>query len=82
MGSASFVELDIETIRGLNLQIRYAHQDPNWEYQDDWSSQYMGGIVFYPVPYFSTTVQYRSNQESQDLEQDNDEILLLGHFYF
>lgn len=82
IGSAAFGMLDVEIIRGLNLQARYAHQDTNWERDETFQDQVMGGILFYPIPYLSTTFQYRYNREPADIEQVNNELLFQAHLFF
>jgi hypothetical protein len=82
IGSAGFGMLDVEIIRGLNIQARYSHQDTNWEKDETYQDQVMGGILFYPIPYLSTTFQYRYNREPGDLESDNNELMFQAHLFF
>jgi hypothetical protein len=79
-GSASFGQLDVEIIRGLYLQARYTHSDPDWDLEENYFDQTMAGFLIYPIPYFSFLGQYRFNREADDV--DNNEILLQAHVWF
>lgn len=81
-GSAAFAEAEIELIRGLLAQLRYTHWDPNWEKAETFEDQTTAGLLFYPIPYFSTTLQYKFNRRPADQDRNASEITALAHFYF
>ena len=72
--------LDVEIIRGLALQGMYTHWDPNWDILDDHVYRIVGGVNFFPIPFFETQFQYRYNAENDSI--DNDEILFMAHVGF
>jgi hypothetical protein len=79
-GSAAVAQLDITVIDGLTLQARYTHRDPDWRIVGDFTDQVMGGVLFYPLPFLSTTFQYRHNREADDVF--NDQLMAQAHFWF
>jgi len=80
--STGFAQLDLEIIRGLHLQGRYAHLDSDWETDESYRDQAMGGVMVYPLPYVQTLFQYRHNREPEEQETENDELLAQVHFWF
>jgi hypothetical protein len=81
-GSAAFAQLDLEIIRGLNFQARYAHEDVNWEKVETFRDETMGGLILYPLPFFSTSLQYRYNRLPEVEQKDTSEFVVQAHLFF
>ncbi len=79
-GSTAYAELDWKIRPGIIAKLKYDRHEPDKDTSNDELDRYTVGMDFYPYAFTEVTVQYRVNEESPEIQ--NDQALLMLHLYF
>jgi len=79
-GSAAYAELDWKIRQGIVAKLKYDRHDPDDSLSDDELSRYTVGVDIHPYAFTEVVVQYRVNEETPEIQ--NDQALVMLHLYF